>query len=157
MELGDRKLVLGRLAGTVAAGNGTGTERPATVDLAEAAELLGLEADRDVDDAVVREEGYGGECRSLLATVLGAGGDEDGRELLALWAGVSGWLYGMDMKTYQGLSEPETAGSIEECADLRGGATVTGRDCQKQAFNEYFVDLCTEALTHCRTQSHQSS
>lgn len=84
VELRNRELVLGRLAGAVAAGNGTCTEWPSTVDLAETAELLGLEADGDVDDAVVREEGDGGECRGLLATVLGAGGDEDGRELLAL-------------------------------------------------------------------------
>lgn len=55
--------------------------------------------------------------------------------------GVSGWLYERRVKTYQGLSEPETAGSIEECADLRGSTAVTGRD--------YYEGYLVSALLIC--------
>jgi hypothetical protein len=112
MGLSDSELLCRGLAGAVAGSDGAGPKGTSTTDVLDSAELRSTVSDGDVDDAVVREERNGSERSGLLSTVLGAGRDKDGRELLA-----------------QGLGGPEPASRIEECADLSRGATITSRNC----------------------------
>jgi len=92
------ELLRARLAGTVTAlivslascsrvllyccltyGEGTSAPWAATADLTQVCEDVegGLVAERDVDEAVVRQSGHGGDGRALLPTTLGASGDEE--------------------------------------------------------------------------------
>jgi hypothetical protein len=61
------------------------TERTAGLDTRHVAEERRLVSDGYVVDAVVSKERHCRERRGLLASVLGAGRDEDGRELGVLF------------------------------------------------------------------------
>ena len=81
LVLGDGELIASRLARTVRAGHGRGTEGTTGLDTRHVAEERGLVADGDVVDTVVGEEGHGGEGSSFLTTVLGTSRDKDGGKL----------------------------------------------------------------------------
>jgi hypothetical protein len=65
--------------------NKTLTERTAGLHTGHVAEERGLVSDGHIVDAVVGKERHRRERRGLLASVLGAGRDEDGREFGVLF------------------------------------------------------------------------
>lgn len=67
------------------------TEGTAGLDTGHVAEERRLVADGDVIDAVVGKERHRRECRGLLASMLGAGRDENGRKLGVLFTRVRHW------------------------------------------------------------------
>lgn len=117
LELGELEFLLGRLAGSITTGEGTGTPRRTTTDFSEVGLDFkgGLVTERDVDDAVVGESAHGGDASGLLAATDGSSADEETGVLAP-----------------ERTVLPLATSLVPESLELRGVVAVTGGDTEEE-------------------------